>query len=78
MTVKLHYLRRNNCAFRLIASKKFIYHILTQDMFNFAYVIIRNATSHNSQGCNNLIRITWGGCNNMCRITWGGGGGGGV
>ena len=28
-------------------------------MFNFAYVIIRNATSHNSQGCNNLIRITW-------------------
>jgi hypothetical protein len=28
---------------------------------------IRNATSHISQGCNNLIRITWG-CNNVCRI----------
>ena len=31
---------------------------------------IRNATSHISRGCNNLIRITWG-CNNVCRITCG-------
>jgi hypothetical protein len=43
---------------------KIHYHLLTQDMLNFAYVI------NISQGCNNLIRITWG-CNKVCRITWG-------
>ena len=42
---------------------KTYYHLLTQDMFNFAYVI------NISQGCNNRIRITWG-CNNVCRIIW--------
>ena len=42
------------------------YHMLTQDIFNFANVI----KSHISQGRNNLIIITWGrGGNNVCRNT---------
>jgi len=45
-------------------------HILTQDMFNFAYVINPKCNKSYLPGYNNLIRITWG-CNNVCRITWG-------
>ena len=37
------------------------YHIPTQDMFNFANVVNSRFKSHISQGCNNLILITWGG-----------------
>ena len=48
------------------------YHILTQDILNFAYVITSKYNKSYLQGgeCNNPIRITRG-CNNVCRITWG-------
>ena len=46
----------------------FNYHILTQVMFNFAFVINSKCISPGGV-------ITWsvlhGGCNNVCRITWG-------
>jgi hypothetical protein len=48
-----------------------LYHILTQDMFNFPYVINSECNKSYLTGCNNLVRIVHGGCNNVCHITWG-------
>jgi hypothetical protein len=58
---------RNNFFVEIVTAQKYMLQLtegaLTQDMFNFAYVI------NISQGCNNLIRITWG-CTNVFCITW--------